>query len=160
MITVIIGKAGTGKSTIARMLSSSYDRYIEADEEVKKAYREKKIIEFFSNHEILRNAIVDQEINKDKLIGILVSDKETKIELEDYLFSAYIVPTIRYARHFNKSLLIDGIVPRFTSHFDQVIEMSISDDIRKAHLRKRGVSEQRIEELFELQKEIKSTTPP
>jgi len=35
MITVIIGKAGTGKSTIAKMLSSSYDRHIEADEEVK-----------------------------------------------------------------------------------------------------------------------------
>ena len=154
MITAIIGKAGTGKSTIAKMIAPLYDKYIEADEIVKQVYMKNDTILLFLNHKSLRKSVVNRTIDKNELIKILLSDEKARKELEDYVFYSAILPIVYLAKLDNISLLVDGILPRFSYYFDQVINIKIIDDIRKQNLKKRGVSEERIEELFELQKDM------
>lgn len=151
MITAIIGKAGTGKSTIARILSTSYDECIEADAMVKKAYEEQSTLDFFSRHTILYKALQGPSVDKSTLIQLLLDFPSAKLDLEDFLFQNYLLPSILASQLKGKSLLVDGIVPRFATHFEQVITVEADDSIRQSNLRKRGVSEERIRELFDLQ---------
>jgi dephospho-CoA kinase len=153
MITAIIGRAGTGKSTIARILSCSYDIYIEADQMVASAYKDESTKVWFKNHTILNKAIYNENIDKSLLVKILIESPLARRDLENYLYEIYLSPIINKCRSNNKSLLVDGVVPRLTKCFDQVITVEAMNHIRKENLIKRGVDINRIAEINELQKE-------
>ena len=152
MITAIIGKAGSGKSTISKLLSGNYDMYVEADSVVASAYKDDSTKVWFKNHEILNKAILNDCIDKSVLIKILIQSPYSKYDLENYLYNRYLLPIIHKCRDENKSLLVDGIVSRLTKSFDQIISVEVTEDIRKENLLKRGVSLSRIDEIMELQK--------
>lgn len=152
MTTAIIGEAGSGKTTIFKALSKTYDVSIEADAEIIKIYKDRKTIDFFLKEEKLSRAVVDYDIIRSLLITILVNNEDVKIKLENFLYETFFLPIIADCISKNKSLLVDGIVPRLTKNFEQVIIVSTSNKVRRENLLKRGVSAKRIEEIFELQK--------
>jgi len=153
MIAAIIGKAGSGKTTISKTISQNYDVYLEADAVVAAAYLDTETIDFFRNHEYLHKAVIHNSIEKSVLIQIILEHKTAKTDLEDYLYETYLLPVIKDCRANNKSLLVDGIVPRLLGEFDQIITVEVSKEVQQRNLLKRGVTPERMEQLINLQKE-------
>jgi dephospho-CoA kinase len=155
MITAIIGKSGSGKTTIAKILAKSYDVFVEVDALVKELYSKEETIMAFSCSKTLSTVIVDGKIDKSLLIKLISKDVYSKNTLENYLYENAFLPIIRSCREQGKSLLMDGLtipVYMIKRDFDQIITVDAPDMVRRANLEKRGVSRERIDEIFELQR--------
>lgn len=150
MITTIIGPPGSGKSTISKLLAPSYDLFFEADKVVADLYNLGETISFFKNYRVLASCVKGGKIIKDDLIVALLSYPLIKTELEDYIFKIAFAPIINAATIKGQSLLIDGMLPRFSKYFDQVIRVDVSQETSYKHLLNRGVSEQRAKALLAL----------
>lgn len=150
VITAIIGKSGAGKTTIFHALRYRYAVALEADTVVRRAYREPDTIDFIRDN--FSFVVIDGKIDKNELVKTITKSSTKKLKLENYLFKKYFLPVINQCRSENTSLLIDGIISRFTKHFDQIITVNAPENIRIKNLEKRGVSPQRIQEILRLQR--------
>lgn len=54
----------------------------------------------------------------------------------------------------DKDIVVDGVMPRFTMGYDQVIYVHVPESVRRQRLLNRGVKPERVEEIIESQKTI------
>jgi dephospho-CoA kinase len=163
MKIALIGKAGTGKSTLARLFWEIGWTVIDCDKEVHKAYEYTECKGDIFNYLVVTYGadIIDgrsQKINRKKLAEILASKPRQKELLEDLLYEKVFKPLIKNASKHHTNVLVDGILPRFvTKDFDLVLYAWIDEKERMRRLRNRGVSKNQIKYLNQIQKNWKLT---
>lgn len=158
MKIALIGKAGTGKSTLAKLFWTIGWTVIHCDDEVHKSYTESRAVRNYLVHlfgaEIFDNR--NETINRKKLAKILADNSQYRELLENFLYKVIFKPLINEASKHHKNVLIDGILPRFaTKGFDLVLCAWIDDKKRMRRLQKRGVSKRQIQYINQIQKDWK-----
>ena len=171
MKIAIYGPSGAGKSTVARTMSLAglptiginKFEHIECDKLIHDSFRESKNVQEW----ILDNCYDSLEyskeshsmtVNRDILGDFLFNPKHsfTRSLFEDLLFKEVITPIINNHIELNNNIIVDGLLPRFIDkfQFDMSIFITADKNIRYNNLLKRGVSEKRIFQIFEIQKNI------
>jgi dephospho-CoA kinase len=153
MITAVIGPAGSGKTTfLGDYKNDAYRRVISADEVVSDAYNDPDVVDFILDNPPLNKAYYGNKINKNMILNLIIADVHLKEKLENFFFEHFFLPEINKARESKTNLIIDGIMPRFLPHFDQVVYIEMREADRTNNLKKRGVLPPTAEKLIELQK--------
>ena len=161
MKIAVVGPAGAGKSTIARafVTSEMYSDFelIEVDAIVKNLYAVDKDVQqilvvfckYLPKDEWF---IVNGRYDYKKLGQFLASHTPQRTALEDHLYYKHCLPILQK----DTNVVIDGLLPRFVKMypFDQVITITAPEHIRRTNLEKRGVAQERIEQIINLQKNM------
>jgi len=161
MKIALIGKAGTGKSTLAKLFWTIGWTVINCDEEVHKAYEYTECKDDIFNYLVVTYGadIIDgraQKINRKKLAKILANNPWKRKKLEDLLYEKIFKPLIKKASQYHKNVLVDGILPRFaTKGFDLVLYAWIDNKERLRRLRGRGMDNSQIAKIDQIQSEWK-----
>lgn len=156
MKIAIVGKAGCGKTTFARLIEHDLCHVLNLDEWVNNIYNHiydsPKVLTFFRNNfptcfNIKENSW-KPTVNKEKLAEVLSKDSKKRIKLENFLYKEVFKPLINKFQN----VIVDGILPRFTKDFDLVLYSHVSKQERRRRLKKRGVSKERISQIESMQK--------
>lgn len=160
MITAITGKSGSGKSFIAHLLIESkawltYTTLIDMDEIVKDAYRTNiEVINTITY--LLPDTWVESRIDRNILRKFLVDNPPLRERIEDFLFATLILPRIEETRKAEReNLIVDGVLPKYLHHFDQVIYVERRKEDRIKDLKeKRNRTDEQSKEIDILQKDM------
>lgn len=143
----IYGKAGSGKTTFVNLIRNPLYKIVNCDIKVEQAYKtNKNIIDFVK--EKYPKCVLKDRVNKNELVKVLIKDKKFRLELQEKLYQ-YVFKQI-IDDHNN--IIMDGIVPEYAKHFDMVLKASCDEIWRTERLSCRGMPEERIKQIDQLQK--------
>jgi dephospho-CoA kinase len=153
MKIAIIGKAGSGKTTIAKLFSFAGLKVYSCDDIVHEEYRTHGAV-FYYLKQACPSCIVDDEIDRSKLSEILTYNNTERRLLEQFFYSQVFQPLL-YGRD---NFVVDGLMPEFVVgkslpliKFDVVLYAYVDKDTRHERLLKRGMSEERFKQINKIQ---------
>jgi dephospho-CoA kinase len=161
MITAIIGRIGSGKSSLASIIENEEYRaneVIHTDFLVRGWYNTDEglacIENLFKDEDLIHNGKVDKNL----LLLVLISNPCKREKLEQRIFDRLIKPRILEYRKSGKDLYIDGIVPnpKFLKYIDQVIyvERRDKDIVKDLKTGPRKMSTEKIKAIQKLQEDM------
>ena len=153
MKIAIIGRAGTGKTTVAKLFLPAGYKVIYCDEVVHEVYSKPGVVfEYISKW--FGNCIVNDKIDRKLLGDYLVSRDNDRKLLERFLFLRIFFPLIQR----EENVIVDGLVPEYLTpefslyiKFDMILYAYVDEDTRHERLLKRDVSKERIEQIDKMQ---------
>lgn len=151
MITGIVGRAGSGKSTLYEAMRNSPEykdtTFISADKEVSESYEHNNTVVDIVKAYFPSCVTKENKVDKKKLLYHLAIYRVSpqREDFERCIFKAVIEPHIKLSEARKVDLVIDGVLPTMTYMLDRVIyfQMNNADNLTE-NLRNRKVDEEKI----------------
>jgi dephospho-CoA kinase len=159
MKIAIIGKAGSGKTTVAHLFSFAGLKVYNCDDIVHEEYNKHGAVYYYLKRQC-PSCIINGKIDRDKLSEILVNNDVGRLLLEQFFYSEVFERLLRNQDNF----VVDGLMPEYvigdllqSIKFDMVLYAYVDKNTRHERLIKRGMSEKRFKQINKIQSKWRKT---